>query len=855
MLPTRITRQLAISHLSAVFTFGLLVCATATGYAQAGQVTTSNRITRPVDDAARVVLRGNVHPLAQARFDRGEASASVSTGRIMLVLKRSSEQQTTLKQYLDDLQNPGSPNYHKWLTPEQYGKQYGISDTDLATVTSWLQSQGFAIDKVSAARNVIEFSGSAGQIQRAFHTSIHSYVVRGEQHYANASDPQIPAALAPVVAGIASLNDFHPRSHATRSLRGRYDTESKTIKPDLTLFDRSNKPLLYVDPADAATIYNTPNTALNAAYHGTTYDGTGITIGIAGDSEIALQDVANYRATFLNDTSINHLPNVIVDGNDPGINGDAIEALLDNEVAGGIAPGAMINFYTANNVDFQSGLFLAIYRALDDNAISILNVSFGACEAAQGASGNLQILEAWEQAAAQGISVTVSTGDNGSAACDDPNSEMTAINGLAVNGLASTPYNIAVGGTDFDILGTQFNSYVTNSSSGNAPYYGTALKYIPENPWNDSTATDFATAANVTTSGNTPYIDSNGNNNIAAASGGISSQAVCNGAIDQSGNCSIALTGYSKPSFQKSLTPNDGVRDLPDVSLLAADGQYGATWAVCADNLANGDPTQNYTDCQTTNGQLTANTTFTGIGGTSASSAAFAGILALVAQAQGGARLGQANHALYNLAKNHPAVFHDMTAGNNSVYCKSGSPNCAANNFLNAASSLSPGGYDAKSGYDLATGLGSVDVSALVSNWSNAKLTSTSTSLQINGSTAAVNAKHGTSLNFDVTVTPSAATGDVSIVNTSGVINNGTQGFLTLSNGIASAAINSLPGGSYSMSADYGGDDSYAASQSDSINVTISPEGSVTALSVNTYDAMTGMSLGSVSTAPYGSLF
>lgn len=838
MLPTtfRSFRTLALAAIASA-----AVAATSLPAQTAQQPLAVTRITQPVDNTRLVPLKGNVHPLAQARFDKGIAPISQTTGRLMLVLKPSSRQKQALRQYVDSLQDPGSPNYHKWITPSEYGALYGATDSDLQTIQAWLQSQGFAVEKVSPARNVIQFSGTVGQVQSAFHTAIHRYQVNGAMHFANTTDPEIPAALASVVAGVAPLNDFRPKPQSTFGGTARYDAAAKKIKPNLTLFDNQNNPSIYVDPADAATIYNTPNAQLNRNYSGTTYDGTGVTIGIAGDSRFTMQDVQNYRATFLGETSATaNLPNVIIDGNDPGINGDQGEALLDVEIAGGLAPKATINFYTADSSDMQSGLFLAIMRAINDNAVDILNVSFGGCEAAEGDSFNQFIYQLWQQAAAQGITVTVSTGDNGSAGCDDSNSETQAQFGLAVNGIASTPYNIAVGGTDYDVLlssASAFDQYVDTSTSGSAPYYGTAKSYIPEAPWNNSTTN------NTTISNNQPYKDSKGNTNITAASGGNSN------CVTTSGNSCTG--GWAKPAFQQSLTPNDQVRDLPDVSFLAANGLYGALWVVCADNVANGDSSSTYTDC-TTNGQITNSTTFSGYGGTSASSPAFAGMLALVKQ-KTGKRLGQANNVIYQLASSmYSTVFHDVTVGNISVPCQSGKPDCGSNGFLT--------GFDTSSGYDLASGLGSVDVTQLVNNWSSVALTSTSTSLQINGSTAAVTAKHGQSLTFNFAVNPSAATGDVSIIDSAddtnltsanGMHGNNAQGFLTLSGGTASATYGGLPGGTYTVYGYYGGDTTHAASQSNGVTVNISTEGSSTALSVSGYDASKGTPLSGTS-FPYG---
>jgi len=768
------------------------------------------RITKLVDENHLITLQGNVHPLAQARFDRGPAPSSMSMGRLLLVLQPSAAQQQALTDYLTALVSPASPSYRKWLTPAQFGATYGLTDDDLQTVKNWLQSHGLKIERVPQARNVIEFSGTVDQVEGAFCTSIHSFQVNGEQHYANVSDPQIPEALAPVVAGAGPLNDFRPRPQAQLSGTAHYDASTRSIRPQMTLFGSNNLPYLWLDPADAATIYDTPNANLNPNYNGTTYDGAGVNIGIAGDSNVTMQDIQNYRVAFLGETAATaNLPTVVVDGNDPGLNGDEVEALLDTEIAGGIAPKATIYLYTSDG-----GLGSSMVRALDDNIVSILNISFSGCEQAQGNSGNAFLMAWAEQAAAQGISVTVATGDYGSAGCDGP-PHTEAEGGLAVNGIASTPWTIAVGGTDFDTLPANFSTYVTTGSEGSAPYYRTAKSYIPETPWNDSTTVNTSISANI------PYKNLSGITNIIAAGGGASSCV----SQSPSGSC---LGGYLKPSFQTSLTPNDNVRDLPDVSLFSSNGFDQAVWTVCADNVANEDMSSTYTDCQTTNGQLTSSSTFSGYGGTSTSAPAFAGMLALVSQAQGSARLGQADFVLYQLAKSkYATVFHDTVTGDNSVVCVSGSPNCGSNGFMT--------GYNAIAGYDLATGLGSVDVAAMVKNWSSVSLASTSTTLNINGSTAALTGVHGAPLAFNVAVTPTSASGVAGIVDTANESSGGSllngQFAIPLSDGSGSANYNGLPGGTYTVAARYGGDTSDAASTSAPINVTISPENSASAIS------------------------
>jgi len=805
-----------------------------------------SRITAPVDDNVRVPLKGNIHPLAQARFDQGVVPESTPASRLTLVLKPSPTQTQALREYLDGLQDKSSPNFHKWLSPEQFGASYGASDHDIETITQWLQSHGFTVNRVAKARNVVEFSGTAGQVQDAFHTAIHRYVVNQEEHYANATNPEIPTALSPLVAGVTQLHNFNPRHHSIFGKHARWNANTAGVGKQITWLDPQGYDALYLDPSDAAILYNTPNAQLNPNYTGKTYDGAGVTVGIAGDANFTMQDVASYRAFFLNDTSAAHLPSVIIDGNDPGINIDTGEALLDNEVLGGIAPGAKINFYTAQNTDLQSGLFLAIYRALDDNAIDILNVSFGGCEQRQGAAGNLGLYEAWEQAAAQGISVTVSSGDSGSASCDNDNIEAYAQDGLAVSGLASTPFAVAVGGTDFSVLTSNypssFDQYM-NSSGGTAPYYASINGYIPESIWNDSSTSSSTLDLNVPPSGG---------NDIVAAGGGLSSCSY----QDDSGNC---LGGYAKPSYQVNLTPADHVRDVPDVALFASDGFNLATWAVCGDNIDLGlDGT--FTDCQLVNGKPTASTTLSGVGGTSAAAPAFAGMLALVSQSVGG-RLGNVNPTLYQLAENKQADFHDITVGNNSVSCIPGTPDCGSNDYLT--------GYNTTAGYDTASGLGSVNASNLISDWPSVVYQPTSSSLEMGTSsstlsTSPIQATHGAPLDFSVAISPGASVaGDITFVTDSDVAalpNSGAPtGYFAVnsgssSNGVVTGTINSLPGGTYNLYAYYAGDSNYAASKSNPIPVTIGPEDSTTSLAVSFYDASTAAPLGGSKTVSYGSV-
>ena len=770
------------------------------------------RVTDRIVETSRFVLRGNILPTSRLGADVGPVDPSARADRMQLVLKRGSDQEAALRSFLDSVQDPGSPNFRNFITPEQFGARFGVSEVDLKKITGWLEGHGFQVAGVKKGRTAVEFSGTVGLLQEAFQTSIHVYKMNGVQHWANATAPSIPAALSSVVAGIASLNDIKPRPMALRGPQGEWSETAHRIVPNLT-GSINNKSYLFVTPGDAATIYNAPH-SLNTriAPTQTQYDGTGVTIGVVGDVYPDLTGTMYYRSLF--GLPSGHL--TLVRDGDWTFNplADQTEAMLDSEVSGGLAPGANIIFYAAGNTAFQSGVMLAIDRAIDDNNVGILSVSYGECEADLGAAGNLQILHAWEQAAAQGISVIVSSGDAGSAGCDNFNTQQSATGGLAVSGLASTPFNVAVGGTDFDVLQSGFSTYVSSTNTAN---YTSALKYIPEKPWNDSTS------SNGDLSSNTPLKNSNGQTNIVAGGGGVSAL----GGVDSAGN-SIP---YSKPQWQQNFSASnqDSVRDLPDVSLLAGNGLYRALWAVCEPNQCTGG----------------SQWTISGVGGTSASAPAFAGMLALVNQKIGAStRLGQPNWILYRLAQSAPSVFHQVTSGNIAVYCLAGSRNCNSNSFLS--------GYNAGNNYNLATGLGSVDASAMVNNWSSIALTSTTTTLKLDQTSFV----HGTPVSITATVSPSDSSGNVAVVNDLGSqpfsVSSNTGTTVTLKGGTAAGSFDQFPGGKYNVFANYGGDGTHAGSRSQAVAVNVSPENSVLRLSVYAVDSFGHVNDASGQTWPLG---
>jgi polyisoprenoid-binding protein YceI len=771
-----------------VMLVGMLIGGAAHCKAQAGSAA---RIRGPIDETSRVRLRGNVTAAAQPQWDRGEAPGSTQLTHMRLVLARSRAQQAALNRLEQELQETSSPNYHRWLTPEEFGRRFGPSDADIVAVTGWLESHGFQAEPVAPGRIDIAFSGTASQVEEAFHTTVHAYDMHGQWFYSNTSDPEIPAALAPVIEGIAHLNTLSPRSSAVPGVPGRMDPATKRLTP-MGNVNRArpaynpNGGYLYLVAGDAATIYDTPNPKFNAnATAGATYDGTGVTIGVTGTSLIKGTTVQNYRSKFLGDNvapTITNLDGVtFTDGSN--------EPYLDVEIAGALAPGATIHYYLANDLNTP------IEHALTDNTIDILSFSYYECERLATTSDNAAINNFWQQAAAQGIAVTVATGDSGSANCDDPTNSSgqdnaTAVRGLGVNAWASTPNNIAVGGTDVPALTQNFAAYSSDGGSA-ATYYRTALQYIPEAVWNDSSQFDNGLANNEPWGvGLSPYPA-----NINGGGGGVSSCSTNNTGASV-GSC---VSGYAKPAWQGGAgVPADGVRDLPDVSLMAGNGFEDATWLVCDDTMNLSTGLTN--DCTV---QSDGSFSFAAYGGTSTSAPAMAGILALVEQSTGG-RLGQAAAQIYNLYNgSHAAtIFHDITQGNNSVSCKQGSPNCAKNKNGYYYET----GYDAGTGYDLATGLGSVDAAQLIQFWSTATGGAAAT-VTVTAPPASVPTNQ--SVTVTVTVTGGRGTPEGTVTLTSGSY---TSAATTLTNGMAMITIpaNSLGAGTQTLTASYSGDTNYA---------------------------------------------
>lgn len=670
-------------------------------------------------------------------------------GSLELVFAKTPAQEQMLSQMLLDQRDPKSAQYHHWLTPAQYGQRFGAGDATVAALAKWLESNGFEVGELPAGRGHLAFFGSKAQVESAFHTRIHLFDLNGERHFANVSNPMIPAAFTSRVTAIRGLNDFYPtagvKSQARISravlpaLAGK-STRGST-SPD-TYYPGSDQYPGYVGPTDFATMYN----LLPAYQQGIT--GAGVTVAVAAQSDIDPSVLATFWAAFgvagakfgLPAQQVSSIPVPVgAGGVDPGqtSDGNEDEAYLDTEIVGALAPGAKIMLVRDKNAT------IAAEYVIDQNLAAVLNLSFGSCEGAE-AAANSAINSLWEQGVSQGITITVSSADAGAAACtaeaDIGETNDVNSNGFAVNGLASTPYNLAVGGTDFD---PRVETQGYWSATNQAGTLESAVSHIPEMAWNDSCGnpviasyfgiSDPLVFCNTAHLGSgsvaNPYID------ILGGGGGLSSCTT----VDGSGNCS---GGYAQPGWQQGVLGigSFGARALPDVAMIST------RWLVCSYDTAPCDPTQPPTFPPAATGTIKV------LEGTSAAAPSLAAIVALIDQTQisstqSDGRQGLVNTTFYSLAAqeyasaatvtacnasqgqitNPACIFYDVTAGSNAQPCS------VANYATNSAGSLPASDctygagdstgimevagtqdYAAGAGFDLATGLGSINAAALI---------------------------------------------------------------------------------------------------------------------------------------------
>jgi len=623
------------------------VCA-AVVFSSLSYAVTSDRIQGALAGSQKVALRGNVHGLARPGSDIGRVDGNRLIQGVSLDFRPSPEQQKDLDQFIAQLGDRNSPNYHKYLTPKQFGERFGLSRNDIQKIKDWLQSQGFTNIRVANGRNRISFDGTIAQVESSFNTEFHHYLIDSELHFANATDVSVPAAMAQAVIGVGNINTFRPKPRA---------------RP-VAHFTSSSSGNHFLTPDDFATIYN-----LQPLYDAGA-DGSGQTIAVVGQTALITSDLDHFR-TAAGLTQKNLTQTLIPDtGASTVFDSDLVESDLDVEWAGGVAKNANINFvYVGANQN--ASVWDSLQHAVSANVAAFITTSYGFCEAGLG-STFADTVRGWAtQAISQGQTIVAASGDAGAADCEAATNS-SATTGLAVDIPASIPEVTGMGGTTFSADAPTCTTPCP--PGGNPPYWAaagtgidtlsSALEYIPETAWNDTVLAG----------------------QLSSSGGGVS-------------------TFFAKPSWQTGTgVPDDGQRDVPDVSLTATPNHDG--YLFCSQTV----PGSGLPSC--TNGFRDSQGSLDVVGGTSAGSPSFAAILALINQYLGNSALdglAPVNPTLYGFASSNPAVFHDVKTGDNKVPCNSGTPDCPT-----GTTSI---GFSAGVGYDQVTGLGSVDAFALAQAW------------------------------------------------------------------------------------------------------------------------------------------
>ena len=656
----------------------------------------ADRITGTIDPSQMVILRDHVSAMARPQDDQGPVEASRQM-HVTMLFTRTEEQQKAMQKLLEDLQDPKSANYHKWLTSDEYGARFGLSQGDIDKISAWLTAEGFKITYLAHGHDFLSFRGNALQVQSVFKTEIHNYSVQGKMHFANTTPPFIPVALSGIVGGFRGLHDFGPHSMLRKHA-------------DYTLSGQSGH---FLAPGDLATIYD-----INPLYQASpAIDGSGQNVVIAGQSDVYLADLNDYRTAFgfssISGCTMDSTNTIIKAGNcssgnfqmvvpqgspDPGISaGDLSESDLDIEIMSSVARKAKIIFVTSGAA---TGVDDSANWAIDQNPplAHVISYSYGLCEAFVTAPSIATAETTYSKAASEGISFFAATGDAGSATCDGDNNSFPAILGLSVSYPASSPNVIAVGGTEFNEGGGTFWN-PTNGTDG-----GSAMSYIPEIAWNDSV---LAGALDGTGGGPSNCASGSGMTTV----GGFQFE-ICNAPPNG---------GFPKPTWQSGITPSDSVRDLPDISFSASNANDPYIVCTPQSEIGNTGSTSTCAPGGTTgiNNAITAGSAF---GGTSASTPLAAGMAVLLNQFLGASGLGNMNPQLYGIYANSTAPFHDIVAGSdptgtsdNIVPCTAGTPS-----FEPAAlqcPSVGKMGFSAGAGYDYVTGLGSIDINKFFDSW------------------------------------------------------------------------------------------------------------------------------------------
>jgi len=630
--------MLALSWHRRILVCGL-IAAGAMAANSAGAQSVAPRIRSEISSSEPATLKGSLHPWAQARFDAGRVPTDMKLNGVTMVFNRTAAQQADLDALIAAQQNPASPLYHQWLTPEQFAARFGMAESDLTRVEGWLEQQGFVIDSVARSRNLIRFSGSVSQVERAFSTQMHYYTIAGERHFAPSSELTLPAAIMSTVESVRNLNDLRPKANVVLN---------KNLRPRAS-FTSSQSGNVFFSPADIATVYNIKTLYAAGA------NGTGQTIAVVGQSAVNVSDIEafqNAAGLTVKDPTLVLMPGT---GTSALSSGDLTESDLDLEWSGATAPGADIFFvYVGSSQNY--GTFDALQYAIDEKIADIITVSYGACEPTLGGS-NLE--STFQQATAQGQTIIAASGDSGSTACfqgtNVTNPPLATQKEIAVNYPASSPYVTGMGGTEITSANDTSGSAYWLAANG-SDVLSSALQYIPEVAWNDDASGCGTTDC------------------ISAGGGGAS-------------------TLFSKPSWQAGVAgiPSDGKRDVPDLALYSSPDFPG--YLYCTSDTSAWVSGQ-AASCNSGFRDSSTND-LTVAGGTSFAAPIFAGMLAIINQKAGyAAGQGLINPTLYTLAansSNYTAGFHDVTTGNNN--CTAGSTFCAQTTGFSAGT-----GYDQVTG-------------------------------------------------------------------------------------------------------------------------------------------------------------
>jgi subtilase family serine protease len=737
------------------------VCKTATvallslligsgAFAQAGTTKgPSARMQGEIADAQRMVVPGTHSPLARAESEAGRVPASSKLEGMTIVLARSGSQEADLQTLLAAQQDPHSTQYHKWLTADEFAGRFGVADADAAKVEFWLQQQGFTLQGRSRSNNRIQFSGTVQQVESAFGTEMHYYQVAGTKHFAPSTDLSVPAAMGPMVQAVTNLSTFRPKAHI------KYPVTAATVRPDFTSSQTQNH---FLTPKDVATIYDvTP--AYNAGF-----TGTGQSIAIMGQSSIVVSDIENFQTAAglaKKDPTLLQVPN---SGTATISTGDESESDLDLEYSGGMAPGATIIFvFVGNNKNF--GVFDALTFAIENQTAPVISISYGLCESDLGTGEYAALNGTLARAAAQGQSVIGADGDNGSEDCSGNTDQTTAQQqALAVDFPSSSQYVTGMGGTEFpaaDVVSTNTTFWTAANGSD---VISSAKSYIPEMVWND----DIAATATVP-------------GTLSSGGGGVS-------------------TLTPRPSWQMGVPgiPSGNFRLVPDISLTASPDNAGFLYCSsdAADTKVTGSCAHGFRD--------SSNMNLTVAGGTSFDAPIFAGMVAIINQKTNSSGQGVVNSTLYVLASNamtYASAFHDITTGSNK--CTAGTALC---------STAGAGSFSATTGYDEASGLGSVDFFNLLSAWPGSTATSATSSTNLSAATLTPAAGASDVITIMVASASSASavvpTGTLTVA-----VDGATQtSTLALVNGAATFTFTSTTMGAHTISAAYSGDATYASS-------------------------------------------